>query len=356
MSGARGGAGCRSCHAPWAAILLTALLCLPSSFAAPKTDVVTLVNGDRITGEIKELYGGQLKVKTDDIGTIYIEWNKVVSLTTRQRLRVETRAGSIYVGSAPEEAGDRVLRLVAGENADAIELAMGDVVECKPLETGSFFRRLDGSFSIGYDFTQSTGVETFNASFELRTKRAKREWSFSAFSDISDADSEEASKRYNVTIGTRWIFEGNDFLAVFGQLDSNSALALNFRGLAGGVYGAYLVRSEVSSLTLGGGLALATERFSGGVEEQSVSGVIGTTVDVFILDTPKRTISAYLYAFPSLSDWGRFRADTNVQMRLEIVKDLFFELRLYGNYDNESQAEGGESLDYGVTTSLGYTW
>ena len=56
------------------------------------------------------------------------------------------------------------------------------------------------------------------------------------------------------------------------------------------------------------------------------------------------------------ADWGRFRADANVQMRIEIVKDFFFELGFYGNYDNQAKEEGGESYDYGVTTSLGYTF
>ena len=42
--------------------------------AAQRTDVVELRNGDEITGEIKELARGKLKFKTDDMGTIYVEW------------------------------------------------------------------------------------------------------------------------------------------------------------------------------------------------------------------------------------------------------------------------------------------
>ena len=336
--------------------LAVALPAVPAALAAPKTDVVVLVNGDRITGEIKELSSGQLKYKTDDLGTIYIEWDKIVHLLTNQLLRVETRKGSVYVGSSPEQREERVLRLVAGENADAVEIPMGDIVACKPLDTGPFLHRLDGSFSIGYDFTNSTGVENFNGSFELRSKAPKREWSLSTFSTFSDSDSEVASTRHNLTGSTRWIFSGNQYLESFVQFDSNSALALNFRGLAGGAYGAYLLRNHVSSLTLGVGAAYSYERFSDGVTQNSITGVFGVMIDVFVLDTPKRSVSAYVYTFPGLSDWGRFRTDTNIQMRLEIVKDLFFELSFYGNYDNQAKEEGGESVDYGVTTSLGYTF
>ena len=41
---------------------------------AQKTDSITMINGDVITGELKELYRGLLKYSTDSMGTIYIEW------------------------------------------------------------------------------------------------------------------------------------------------------------------------------------------------------------------------------------------------------------------------------------------
>ena len=47
-------------------------------YAQGKTDVVTLANGDRITGEIKRLDRGRLEFKTDDAGTLYLEWDKLV--------------------------------------------------------------------------------------------------------------------------------------------------------------------------------------------------------------------------------------------------------------------------------------
>lgn len=249
-----------------------------------------------------------------------------------------------------------MLRLVAGEEASPTDLPMDAIVGCKALETGSFLHRLDGSVSVGYDFTKSTGVETFNASFELRSRQTRREWSLSAFANISDSDEAEASERYNASGSTRRLFTKNQFFEGFFLADSNSALALRLRGLAGGAYGAYLVRSNVAYLTLTGGAAYSHESFTDGTTQNSIEGVLAFGFDLFMLDTPKRSINAYLYTFPGLSDRGRFRADTNVQMRIEIVKDLFFELSFYGNYDNQAVEEGGETLDYGVVSSIGYTF
>jgi hypothetical protein len=52
-----------------AALLLVALF-EAGAHAEPRTDVVTLRNGDRITGEIMRLDRGRLEFKTDDVGVV----------------------------------------------------------------------------------------------------------------------------------------------------------------------------------------------------------------------------------------------------------------------------------------------
>lgn len=42
-------------------------------------------------------------------------------------------------------------------------------------------------------------------------------------------------------------------------------------------------------------------------------------------------------------------------VRHEVVSGLFFEISLYNSYDNEPAA-GGTSNDWGIVTSLGYTF
>src|SRR5262245_42647923 len=77
-----------------AAVLLLAV----APARAVKTDVVALWNGDRITGEVKELQNGRLVYKTDDMGTINIEWLKVAELTSSSVFQVETSEASRFVG------------------------------------------------------------------------------------------------------------------------------------------------------------------------------------------------------------------------------------------------------------------
>ena len=50
---------------------VAAALCVSTAAAAQgRTDVVTIANGDRITGEVVRLERGRLEIKTDDAGTL----------------------------------------------------------------------------------------------------------------------------------------------------------------------------------------------------------------------------------------------------------------------------------------------
>ncbi len=48
--------------------------------ASSKIDTIYFQSGDRITAEVKLLENNQLKLSTDDVGTIYVEWDKVDSV------------------------------------------------------------------------------------------------------------------------------------------------------------------------------------------------------------------------------------------------------------------------------------
>ncbi len=46
-------------------------------------------NGDYITGEVKKLQFGILFFKTDDMGTLQIEWEKVMHVISKDYFEVE---------------------------------------------------------------------------------------------------------------------------------------------------------------------------------------------------------------------------------------------------------------------------
>src|SRR5262245_46619732 len=64
-----------------------------------RIDVVTLANGDRITGEVVRLDRGRLEFKTDDAGTLNLEWDKLTSVVAARLVEVTTTDGRSFLGS-----------------------------------------------------------------------------------------------------------------------------------------------------------------------------------------------------------------------------------------------------------------
>src|SRR5262249_19038489 len=125
---------------------------------AQKTDIVTLANGDRITGEVSTLNRGQLEYKTDDQGTLYIEWDKIATVTSTGQLEVGTSDGQRYVGSLASAPG-RGLRVVATAGTD--RLLMTDVTIITKIGR-SFWTKLDGSIDVGFSYTKSSDIAQLN--------------------------------------------------------------------------------------------------------------------------------------------------------------------------------------------------
>ena len=81
-------------------VLVAVALTLSShavGLAQGRTDVVSLPNGDRITGEVVRLDRGILEFKTDEAGTVYLEWDKLSTLVAMRQVEVVTTDGSTFL-------------------------------------------------------------------------------------------------------------------------------------------------------------------------------------------------------------------------------------------------------------------
>jgi putative salt-induced outer membrane protein YdiY len=59
--------------------------------------------------------------------------------------------------------------------------------------------------------------------------------------------------------------------------------------------------------------------------------------------------------FPSISDPGRIRINTDGSLKFELVRDLYWKLSMYENYDSRPPINVPKT-DTGVTTSLGWSF
>jgi hypothetical protein len=335
----------------WVALVL---LFTAAPAAAQKTDVVVLVNGDRITGEVKLLSRGRLQVSTDDVGTIQIEWTKVASLTSKYRFEVGTTAGVRHIGSlGPAPDGKVAILGTAGETV--VALSVFEIVSIAPIRT-SFWQRLDGSINLGSSYTQSSGVGQLSFDGKVQYRRP----SFLAYATVSmgltqkeDApDSTRSSVQFGYTKfrPNRWV------VTPFGLVESNRDLGFDLRSTGALTIGRYVVQTNRNWLLLGAGGAVGAEKPVDNGSSTNVDALGMVNASMFNYDYPKTSLDLAVLVFPSLNDLGRIRINANLAYSRELIKDFNFSVTAYNSYDNRPPTAGASKNDVGFSLALGWTF
>ena len=76
----------------------------------------------------------------------------------------------------------------------------------------------------------------------------------------------------------------------------------------------------------------------------------------FHFDEPELEVFTTLTVYPGLTNWRRLRAELRVDLRRELVTDLFWGFSFYGSLDNEPTGLETESEDVAVVASLGWKY
>jgi putative salt-induced outer membrane protein YdiY len=321
--------------------------------AHPKTDVVVLNNGDRVTGEIKKLERGKLFVSTDSMGTVEIEWDKIERVTSQYRYTVALRSGLRVVGSLAPGEENQVLDVVS--IGDKASIGYLRVVEIEPLEE-SFWQRLKGSVDFGFSFAEANTATqwSLNAEAKYLTRKYLATTNFSSL--LQDQEDADRITRNVVTLGYRWFLGDRWYALGLSAFQQSSAQGLELRSLFGGGAGRHVYQSNKSQLSIVGALDVVREKYVGKNFTTSSEAIAGLNFETFRYETPKAEITGHVFVFPNLTTLGRVRLQAEGNVRFELIKDLFFNVNVYESFDSDPPVENVSRNDFSITTSLGWTF
>ena len=329
-----------------------ALLWSPVAWAQ-KTDTVVMLNGDRVTVEIKKLERGRLEASTDGMGSLLIEWNDIAHLSSPARFEVETETGERYVGSLASTpiAGELV---VVG--TQAVTLALDRVVRITPSDP-SFWSQWDGAIDVGYDFTQAGEATQWTLASSLIRRAERLETRLTGDSFFSSKQGAEDTSRHSLGVdflrfvGQRW------GLLALGQFERNDELQLRLRSLAGGAYQYRFVQTNAMRFEAASGIVVNREEFVDDTPGQNnVEAMLAARFEAFTFDTPKTDMTTTLVVFPSLTEWGRIRLEFDINIRRELAKDFFFGVTLRDSFDSVPPSDGAARNDFNVVSSFGWSF
>jgi len=347
--------GSNPCTGAGALLLLGLLLLCVPAFAAPKTDVVTLRNGDVITCEIKEMAYGKLRAKTNDMGTLSIEWDKVARVVSRYRFLVKLNDGTLIYGMLPDSGEDNVLSVVFKFETEAARVPMGRVVSIESIRY-DLWERFNLSLSAGYNWTKASETSRANFAGSADYKGQIHRYGISASTVLTSERDDHTTRRQDLSLYWSREVSGRLQGGVTSALERNDQLGLALRTSAGLNMGYMLIMNPHLEFSLLGGVT-ANREWANLSEPYSDSseGVFSAKFTFFRYDSPKTNLSAKVDVFPSLTVTDRVRFEFDTTLRHEVVSDFFVELEYYESRDNHPPTGTGTAADRGVVFSLGWT-
>jgi hypothetical protein len=327
-------------------------LAASATVLAARTDIIVLRNGDRVTGEVVSMRQGKLQVKTDDAGTLSIEWDKVTAVTTAARYDISLRDGTMLFGRITPGA-PRVMQVVVDLGAIAT-IQMADVVSFAAIKT-KFFERIDGSLDLGASYTKSSGVAQLSFDTEAKYRRPSYGYGASLSTNLTRQPDSPDTARYAFDL-TYTRYRSQWLVSSFGLFEGNRDLGFTFRGTGALTLGRYLRRSSHMELLVAGGLAAGREAPVGADVVTNVDAVTVADLSVFAYDYPSTRVDVAVLVFPSLDGPGRVRVNTNGKVKRELFRDFYFAVSAYDAFDNRPKSGSTQQNDFGASISFGWSF
>ena len=353
-----------------------------------KTDLITVVNGDQITGAVNAMTAGKLSVSTSYAGTVNIKWREIKQIESRYLYEIRLDDGERIYGRFSTNTIENQLTLrVSGTNR---QVEIDDIVEVRSIEE-ELSDKLDLQLSstITADPNNKQLVLYAAGTYDVRGGRTN----FSARVDDTrstpQGETATSSNSSFVQVSREfWRERGTaqSYRVLNARYDTNDELNIDHRGSLGVGVGRYLINDLGHELAVQAGIQ-GTQEWRGSCDEQVTNNVstIALTDDEPVgedEDSPRKSLERcadaelffnlkwHLYSFqkrdmdiyitgntyPSLSDWGRVRGDLNVIINWELFNNFYWTVNARTDIDNAGDREDDTYGNSDYTLSTGISW
>jgi hypothetical protein len=334
-----------------ALLVLLMLLALPAF--AKYDDVIFLKNGDRLSGDVKELSQDMLRYKTDSMGTLYVRWEDIQSIETEKFLRIELKSGRRLVGTLAR--ADAPEQLVIATRKQNERRYFDEVVAFVPLKLQrDWIDRIEGGVKFGLNGTKGSNTVQWNLGANALYRGEDWELSSRWDSIVTNRSDDTSTERINFINSYRKLLTNRWFWTALLGYERNDELGIDNRYSGGGGVGRFLIRSNSFELLFSSGL-IASREFRIDEVNTQLDAYLSGSIAWFRHRFPKTNIRTEVSVLPSLTESGRVRSNWDISVAREIIEDLNLDLSVYYTTDNQAPSEAGKD-DWGIVTSIEYTF
>jgi putative salt-induced outer membrane protein YdiY len=348
------------------------------SFAATAAhaDVVTLKNGDRVTGTFVNEKDGKLALKSEVLGDLSISVDKIASFTAEKPVALLVKGGkpgvelrSVMTGQLElTTSGEWKLtssgasQTIAAANVEMILLA----TEYEALEhhEAKPWKDWKGNSTLGFSL-QRGDQDTSNLAITVAAVRERPDgpifhshWrtNFGLTTLLAHATqgaTTVTSNTLDTSVREDYVFSPANFLFVIGALDHIGAQGLYLRETAGGGYGRTLINRGRTNFAVLAGATFVHEKFFTGVHDQTAAVLVGEKLGIQL--SKRVRFDHNLNFYPNLSNTGQYRFDTTSGLTANLSKRFSLNTSLIDLYLS-TPAAGSHKNNVAFTTGVGYAF
>lgn len=319
-----------------------------------KNDTVYFLNGDRISGEIKQYKYGFLSYKTYGVGTVQVKYDKLSTFYSNKSFDILLSNGIRRFGSFDSSRLAQTVKIITMN--DTIMTPIIEIVEIVPINSG-FWQKMSGLVDVGYSFSKANSLSQLSASSNIRY--VNRKYQSDLKINFINTTQEETNdvKNKDASLGMYRLLNHNWFVGTNISGEQNSELGLNLRIQNAWLAGNELIHTNSNNLLVFGGLVVNKE-FSGdsSFSQWNMDAATALSYRLFRFQDPEINVTSQLTVYPSLTVAGRYRINYNISSRVEIVSDMYFKLSFVDTYDSKPTSTNAANNDFYISTSIGYSF
>ena len=326
-------------------------------------DHVELNNGDRLTGDIKNLSSGQLNFETHYAGPLQIQWEHVQSLSTSEPFLVQftngTSSHGLISGSEPG-----ILNIGSSFSVPTKEI-VSIQKEVATLASPSFFQNWTGSIDGGYTFNRgNTEIKNLVISFQPAREtdndrirvRARSLYSVQNRTYLPGVGISEIRISSNMQMGQARYdrFLGSKaFIFALGRVEKDERERLDLRTSQGGGFGLEFRPSSRTYVSLLGGLTYLQEDFENIEKQLSAEGLASIEFETdhlapFIISSKGQLLPVF--------NEDRYRLEWDVNIRIPLFAGFNLGMEMFEHFDSNPPLENVRKSDFGLVSTIGLTF
>lgn len=316
-------------------------------------DSLILKNEDKIAGEIKSMDKGILQIETDYSDSDFkIEWEKISGIKTESHFLVILEDGTKYFNTTLSSVNDSMV-IVYIDPDQAISCQISKIVYLSSYKD-RFLDRLSANIDVGFSLAAAKNLQQFTINSRIAYLAEKWSTDISFNSIRSTQDETDPIERTEGEYNLRYVLPRRFYAITTASLLSDTEQKLDLRSNTQLGLGNFIIRTNKSYWGTKLGVNRNIERYSNETENRnSWEGYFGTELNLF--DVGDFSLLTLIMAYPSFTEKGRWRLDSNLDIKYDLPFDFYIKLGGSFNYDNQP-AEGASELGYVLQTGFGWEW